>query len=194
MKTFSPTIIVPAALALLISSTSTAEAQIRHRNSVLRGTQTKQKRRMAKSEKEKKGGEEEVAGGIAGGIETVEIAGIETTDTAMSAPMSISFMSLPSVEVEEDEEEEKPKPPPPKTPSEPKPPSKKDDIESSPVTEEKSEFGKPLDLPAKPPAVEDETETIITPISNTESSSVMQSTSSACIVGSLVAGALFMLW
>ena len=192
MKTFSPTIIVPAALALLISSTSTAEAQIRHRNSILRGTQTKQKRRMAKSEKEKKG---DVAGGIAGGIETVEIAGIETTDTAMSAPMSISFMSLPSVEVEEDEEEEeKPKPPPPKTPSEPKPPSKKDDIESSPVTEEKSEFGKPLDLPAKPPAVDDETETIITPISNTESSSVMQSTSSACIVGSLVAGALFMLW
>ena len=192
MKTFSPTIILPAVLALLISSTSTAEAQIRHRNSVLRGTQTKQKRRMAKSEKEKKGAEEDVAGGIAGGIETVEIAGIETTDTAMSAPMSISFMSLPSVEVAE---EEKPKPPPPKTPSEPKPPpSKKDDIESSPVTEEKSEFGKPLDLPAKPPAVEDETETIITPISNTESSSVMQSTSSACIVGSLVAGALFMLW
>lgn len=177
MKTFSPTIIVPAALALLISSTSTAEAQIRHRNSVLRGTQTKQKRRMAKSEKEKKGDEEEVAGGI----ETVEIAGIETTDTAMSAPMSISFMSLPSVEVEEDEEEEKPKPPPPK------PPSKKDDIESSPVTEEKSEFGKPLDRP------EDETVTVVAPI-NTESSSVMQSTSSACIVGSLVAGAVFMFW
>ena len=185
MKTFSPTIILPAALALLISSTSTAEAQIRHRNSVLRGTQTKQKRRMAKSEKEKKGDEEEVAGGI----ETVEIAGIETTDTAMSAPMSISmsapmsisFMSLPSVEVEEDEEEEKPKPPPPK------PPSKKDDIESSPVTEEKSEFGKPLDRP------EDETVTVVAPI-NTESSSVMQSTSSACIVGSLVAGAVFMFW
>ena len=181
MKTFSPTIIVPAALALLISSTSTAEAQIRHRNSVLRGTETKQKRRMAKSEK-KKGDEEEVAGGgIAGGIETVEIAGIGTTDTAMSAPMSISFMSLPSVEVEEDEEEEKPKPPPPK------PPSKKDDIESSPVTEEKSEFGKPLDRP------EDETVTVVAPI-NTESSSVMQSTSSACIVGSLVAGAVFMFW
>ena len=181
MKTFSPTIILPAALALLISSTSTAEAQIRHRNSVLRGTETKQKRRMAKSEK-KKGDEEEVAGGgIAGGIETVEIAGIETTDTAMSAPMSISFMSLPSVEVEEDEEEEKPKPPPPK------PPSKKDDIESSPVTEEKSEFGKPLDRP------EDETVTVVAPI-NTESSSVMQSTSSACIVGSLVAGAVFMFW
>ena len=176
MKTFSPTIIVPAALALLISSTSTAEAQIRHRNSVLRGTETKQKRRMAKSEK-KKGDEEEVAGGI----ETVEIAGIETTDTAMSAPMSISFMSLPSVEVEEDEEEEKPKPPPPK------PPSKKDDIESSPVTEEKSEFGKPLDRP------EDETVTVVAPI-NTESSSVMQSTSNACIVGSLVAGAVFMFW
>ena len=136
---------------------------------------------MAKSEK-KKGDEEEVAGGgIAGGIETVEIAGIETTDTAMSAPMSISFMSLPSVEVEEDEEEEKPKPPPPK------PPSKKDDIESSPVTEEKSEFGKPLDRP------EDETVTVVAPI-NTESSSVMQSTSSACIVGSLVAGAVFMFW
>lgn len=170
MKTFSPTIILPAALALLISSSSTADAQIRHRNRILRGTQSKQKRRAKSTKKsvEEVAGIEEIAGGF------------EPTD--MSAPMSISFMSPPSIEIEEVEDEEKPKPKPPK------PPSKKDAIESSSVTEEEDI------IESSSVTEEEETETVVAPLSNTESSSVMQSTSGACIVGSLVAGALFMMW